>query len=45
MREIRARAAFYAEDRSFAPDIEAMRGLIVGGAFNRHAARLLPSGG
>jgi histidine ammonia-lyase len=45
MQEIRARAAFYAEDRAFAPDIEALRDLVCAGGLNRHAARLLPSGG
>jgi histidine ammonia-lyase len=45
MREIRSRVPFYAEDRSFAPDIEAMRALVAAGAFNRHAAALLPSAG
>ena len=43
MREIRARVPFYKEDRQFAPDIEALKALVVGGAFNRHAAGLLPS--
>ncbi len=42
-REIRARVPFYKEDRHFAPDIAAAKALVVSGAFNRHAAGLLPS--
>jgi histidine ammonia-lyase len=45
MRTIRARAAFYDCDRQFAPDIEAIKALVRSGAFNAHAAGLLPSGG
>ncbi|MDX1374206.1 MAG: histidine ammonia-lyase [Burkholderiales bacterium] len=42
-RAIRGRIAFYREDRYFAPDIAAAKALVVSGAFNRHAAQLLPS--
>ena len=40
---IRAVAPFYAEDRFFAPDIEAAKRLVKSGAFHRCAAMLLPS--
>ena len=40
---IRAKVPFYGQDRQFAPDIEAVKRLITGGAFARHAAGLLPS--
>ncbi len=43
VREIRARVPFYKEDRHFAPDIAALKALVAAGAFNRHAAGLLPS--
>ena len=45
MAEIRARVPFYDKDRHFAPDIEAIKALVLAGAFNHHAAELLPSGG
>jgi len=45
MGEIRARVPFYDKDRHFAPDIEAIKALVLAGAFNHHAAELLPSGG
>ncbi|MCC6212040.1 MAG: histidine ammonia-lyase [Burkholderiales bacterium] len=40
---VRSRAAFYAHDRYFAPDIEALRSLVESGAFRRFLPRLLPS--
>jgi histidine ammonia-lyase len=43
MAEVRARVPFYDGDRHFAPDIQAVKEMIIGGAFARHAARLLPS--
>jgi histidine ammonia-lyase len=43
--KVRARAAFLEADRYMAPDIEAVKHLVVSGAFNREAASLLPSGG
>jgi histidine ammonia-lyase len=45
MREVRARVPFYQHDRHFAPDIAAIKELVRSGAFNAHAAALLPSGG
>ena len=45
IREIRARVPFYQHDRHFAPDIAAIKELVRSGAFNAHAAALLPSGG
>ena len=45
MAEVRARVPFYARDRHFAPDIEAIKARVLAGAFNHHAAELLPSGG
>ena len=42
---VRAVASFYAEDRYFAPDIEAVKALVALGAFNPSAGDLLPSGG
>lgn len=43
LRAVRASVPFYAEDRHFAPDIEAAKRLVTGGAFNRHAEEMLPS--
>ena len=43
MGEIRACVPFYDKDRQFAPDIEAVKALVVAGRFNHHAAGLLPS--
>jgi histidine ammonia-lyase len=45
MRAIRDKVPFYAHDRHFAPDIEAIKQLVRAGAFNAYAAELLPSGG
>jgi histidine ammonia-lyase len=45
MRVIREKVPFYAHDRHFAPDIEAIKELVRAGAFNAYAAELLPSGG
>jgi histidine ammonia-lyase len=45
MAAIRVRVPFYAGDREFAPDIEAIRQLVTGGHFTAEAARLMPSGG
>ncbi len=42
-REVRAVAKFYEHDRHFAPEIEAVKQLVRDGAFNAHAAGLLPS--
>jgi len=42
---IRAEVPFYAADRHFSPDIEAVMALVAGGAFNSYAGVLLPSGG
>ncbi len=44
MAGIRAKVPFYAEDRLFAPDIEAIKRLVAGGSYTREAAGLLPSG-
>ncbi len=44
MAAIRERVAFYAEDRYFAPDIEAIKGLVARGHYTMEAAGLLPSG-
>jgi histidine ammonia-lyase len=44
MREIRGRAAFLDQDRSMAPDIAAVRGLIESGWFRDEIAPILPSG-
>jgi histidine ammonia-lyase len=41
--EIRRVAPFYAEDRVFTPDIDAVRALIARGVFDSAAAALLPS--
>jgi histidine ammonia-lyase len=41
---VRSKVAFYDHDRYFAPDIEAIRGLVEAGAFRRFAPGLLPSG-
>ena len=41
---VRSRVAFYDHDRYFAPDIEAIRGLVEAGAFRRFVPGLLPSG-
>jgi histidine ammonia-lyase len=41
---VRSRVAFYDHDRYFAPDIEAIRGLVEAGAFQRFVPGLLPSG-
>jgi histidine ammonia-lyase len=43
--KVRAVAAHYDADRYFAPDIEAVKRLVAGGAFNAFAGDLLPSGG
>ena len=43
MRDVRAVAGFYEQDRYFAPEVEAVKRLVLGGAFNAHAAGLLPS--
>ena len=43
--KVRSVAAHYATDRYFAPDIEAVKGLVAAGAFNASAGDLLPSGG
>ncbi len=43
MREIRARVPFYDADRHFAPDIAAIKQLVVDGAFRDYARGLLPS--
>jgi len=43
--KVRQVAAHYSADRFFAPDIEAVKRLVVTGAFNAFAADLLPSGG
>ena len=40
---VRGRVSFYDRDRHFAPDIAAVKALVVSGAFHRHAAQLLPS--
>lgn len=40
---VRERVDFYASDRYFAPDIEAVRQLVAGGRLNVHVANLLPS--
>ncbi len=40
---VRERVDFYASDRYFAPDIEAVRQLVAGGRLNAHVADLLPS--
>ena len=42
---IRAAVPFYAEDRFFAPDIEAAKGLVRSGCFRRCAGTLLPTSG
>ncbi len=44
MAAIRERVAFYAEDRYFAPDIEAIKGLVARGHYTAEACGLLPSG-
>jgi histidine ammonia-lyase len=44
MAAIRSRVPFYSEDRYMAPDIEAIRQLVIGGAYTGDAAGLLPSG-
>ena len=44
MAALRARVPFYAEDRYFAPDIEAAKSLVAGGHYTAEAAGLLPSG-
>jgi len=44
MAAIRERVPFYAEDRYFAPDIEAIKALVTGGFYSPEAAALLPSG-
>ncbi|MGH8720909.1 MAG: histidine ammonia-lyase, partial [Burkholderiales bacterium] len=41
--EVRAVVPFYDKDRHFAPDIEAVKRLVLAGRFNPHAERLLPS--
>ena len=43
--EIRSEVPFYDKDRHFSPDIEAIKAMVLAGKFNRHAAKLLPSGG
>jgi len=43
MREIRAVAAFYDHDRYFAPDIDAVTRVVVGGRLNALVEHLLPS--
>jgi histidine ammonia-lyase len=43
LREIRNRAAFLDQDRSMAPDIAAIRGLIESGWFRAEIAPILPS--
>jgi histidine ammonia-lyase len=40
---IRKRVAFYAEDRYFAPDIEAIKALVASGHYTAEASALLPS--
>ncbi|MGE0733215.1 MAG: histidine ammonia-lyase [Alphaproteobacteria bacterium] len=40
---IRGQVSFYERDRFMAPDIEAIKQLVIGGAFRRFAASLLPS--
>jgi histidine ammonia-lyase len=40
---VRSRAAFYDHDRYFAPDIDAIRGIVEGGAFRAFVRGLLPS--
>jgi len=40
---IRGQVPFYERDRFMAPDIEAIKQLVLGGAFRRFAASLLPS--
>jgi len=42
-RAVRAVAPFYDHDRYFAPEIEAVKRLVLDGAFNSHAAGLLAS--
>ena len=42
-RRIRRRVPFMAEDRFFAPEIEAMKQMVLAGAFNDLAADLLPA--
>ena len=44
MGSIRARVPFYTEDRFFAPDIEAIKRLVLEGHYTPDAANLLPSG-
>ena len=44
MGAIRKRVPFYAEDRYFAPDIEAIKSLVAGGHYTAEASGLLPSG-
>ena len=43
MDAIRARVPFYAEDRYFAPDIESIKAMVIGGAFAKEVTGLLPS--
>jgi histidine ammonia-lyase len=43
MGEVRAIARFYDHDRYFAPEIEAVKRRVLGGAFNPQAAGMLPS--
>lgn len=43
MQLVRSRVPFYDRDRQFSPDIEAIKALVLAGAFNRFAADLLPS--
>ena len=40
---VRAQVAFYAQDRYFAPDIEAVERLVAAGAFTEAVAQMLPS--
>ena len=44
MASIRARVPFYSEDRFFAPDIEAIKRLVLSGHYTADEASLLPSG-
>ena len=43
MNAIRAKVPFYSEDRYFAPDIEAVKQMVINGAYSVGAAGLLPS--
>jgi histidine ammonia-lyase len=43
MKAIRIKVPFYAEDRHFAPDIEAIKQLVASGFYTADAGELLPS--